>query len=126
MAGRAVKRSSFRTSLLSLAVTICTVLLPALTPVRAGELAVQVQDRSARGVAGVVVIAEPDLPTRERSAVRTRVMDQIHMQFVPNILVIQTGSAVDFPNSDQVRHQVYSFSPAKKFELSQLAFRAEL
>ena len=37
----------------------------------------------------------------ERSAVRTLVMDQIHMQFVPNILVVQTGSAVDFPNSDQ-------------------------
>jgi hypothetical protein len=53
-----------------------------------------------------------------RSAVRTVVMDQIHMQFVPNILVIQTGSAVDFPNSDQIRHQVYSFSAAKKFELS--------
>lgn len=40
------------------------------------------------------------------------------MQFVPNILVIQTGSSVDFPNSDQIQHQVYSFSRAKRFELS--------
>lgn len=120
---RVAKGGSFRAALLALAVTLCTVLLSALIPVRAAEvrgaeLEVRVQDRAARGVAGVVVIAEAVRPTHERSAVRTVVMDQIHMRFVPNILVIQTGSAVDFPNSDQVRHQVYSFSAAKKFELS--------
>jgi len=37
--------------------------------------------------------------------------------FVPHILPIQTGTAVTFPNSDNVRHQVYSFSAAKKFQL---------
>ena len=116
--GRVVKRSSFCTALLTLAVTIGTVLLPAFSAVRAAELEVRVHDRGARAVPGVVVIAAPDMPTHDRSAVRTAVMDQIHMQFVPNILVIQTGSAVDFPNSDRIRHQVYSFSPAKKFELS--------
>ena len=36
---------------------------------------------------------------------------------VPPVLVVMTGTAVDFPNSDQVRHQVYSFSPAKSFEI---------
>lgn len=30
---------------------------------------------------------------------------------------MQTGTRVTFPNSDNVRHQVYSFSPAKHFEL---------
>jgi len=33
------------------------------------------------------------------------------------VLIVQTGTLVEFPNSDNVRHQVYSFSPAKKFEL---------
>ena len=117
-AARAARRSSFRAVLPALAVTLCTVLLPSLTPVRAADVEVRVQDPAARGVPGIVVIAEPARPTHDRSAVRTAVMDQIHMQFVPNILVIQTGSAVDFPNSDQIRHQVYSFSAAKKFELS--------
>jgi hypothetical protein len=30
---------------------------------------------------------------------------------------VQVGTAVSFPNSDNIRHHVYSFSPAKKFEL---------
>lgn len=116
--GRVEKRSSFRSTLLTLAVTLGTVLLPALSAVRAADLEVHVQDQASRAVPGVVVIAEPDVPMHDHSAVRTLVMDQIHMRFVPNILVIQTGSAVDFPNSDHIRHQVYSFSAAKKFELS--------
>ena len=44
--------------------------------------------------------------------------------FVPDVLVVQTGTAVDFPNSDQVRHQVYSFSGAKTFQLALYAGRA--
>ncbi len=45
------------------------------------------------------------------------VMDQRNTAFEPGVLVIQAGTAVSFPNSDTVRHQVYSFSPAKPFEL---------
>jgi hypothetical protein len=45
------------------------------------------------------------------------VLDQKNRMFVPHILPIQTGTAVTFPNSDNVRHQVYSFSPAKRFQL---------
>jgi len=33
------------------------------------------------------------------------------------VLAVQTGTAVRFPNSDNVRHQVYSFSSAKRFQL---------
>ncbi len=45
------------------------------------------------------------------------VMDQRNSAFAPGVLVIQAGTAVEFPNSDTVQHQVYSFSPAKPFEL---------
>lgn len=45
------------------------------------------------------------------------VMDQIAQQFVPNVLAVRTGTAVSFPNRDNIRHHVYSFSPAKRFEL---------
>ncbi len=38
-------------------------------------------------------------------------------RFTPLMSAIQTGSAVEFPNRDSVRHHVYSFSPAKTFEL---------
>jgi len=70
-------------------------------------------DPAGHGSAGIVLLAEPqfDLPVKRVS--RTVIMDQRQKQFVPNILVIQTGTGVDFPNSDQIEHQVYSFSPAK-------------
>ena len=45
------------------------------------------------------------------------VMDQKNRQFLPRVLAIQTGTSVKFPNSDNVRHQVYSFSSPKKFQL---------
>ncbi len=45
------------------------------------------------------------------------VMDQVNRQFVPHVLAIQQGRQVEFPNSDNVRHHVYSFSPAKTFEI---------
>lgn len=49
------------------------------------------------------------------------VMDQVSRRFVPRVLVVPSGSEVTFPNSDDVRHHVYSFSPAKTFELSLFA-----
>ncbi len=44
-------------------------------------------------------------------------MDQVDKQFVPRLLAIHVGDRVNFPNSDNIRHHVYSFSPAHKFEL---------
>lgn len=44
-------------------------------------------------------------------------MDQVNYQFDPRILVVAKGQWVDFPNSDDVRHHVYSFSKAKQFEI---------
>lgn len=44
-------------------------------------------------------------------------MGQRNKKFVPPLIVIQTGTAVNFPNFDTVRHHVYSFSPIKPFEI---------
>ena len=43
------------------------------------------------------------------------------MQFHPFVLVVPVGAKVSFPNLDPTRHHVYSFSPAKKFELKLFA-----
>lgn len=95
-------------------------LLAACPPLPAADLDISVVDGTGRGVAGMVLVAEPQfvLPAAKHAAARTTIMDQRHKQFVPNILVIQTGSGVDFPNSDQIEHQVYSFSAPKSFQLS--------
>jgi plastocyanin len=45
------------------------------------------------------------------------VIEQRGAEFAPYVTVIQTGTAVDFPNKDTVRHHVYSFSQPKRFEI---------
>jgi plastocyanin len=45
-------------------------------------------------------------------------------EFVPHVTVVQTGAAVRFPNQDPIRHHVYSFSKAKKFEIKLYAGEA--
>lgn len=45
------------------------------------------------------------------------IMDQRERQFAPTVLAVQQGTNVSFPNSDDVRHHVYSFSYPNNFEL---------
>jgi len=59
----------------------------------------------AAGVSGAVKLDTP------------REMAQQHITFVPHVLLVPVGAVVSFPNRDRVRHHVYSFSPAKRFEL---------
>ena len=54
---------------------------------------------------------------RERATDATAEVAQRDRQFLPRVLVVQTGTAVSFPNLDTVRHHVYSFSPIKPFEI---------
>ncbi|WP_268797639.1 methylamine utilization protein [Pseudomonas huanghezhanensis] len=44
-------------------------------------------------------------------------MDQRKQEFAPHVLAVHTGTQIKFPNSDNIRHQVYSFSAPKRFEL---------
>ena len=44
-------------------------------------------------------------------------MVQRNLQFHPFVLIVPAGAVVAFPNRDDVRHHVYSFSPAHPFEL---------
>jgi hypothetical protein len=45
------------------------------------------------------------------------VIDQQDKQFIPYVTAVQVGTSVMFPNKDNIRHHVYSLSPAKRFEL---------
>ena len=76
-----------------------------------------VVDDKGRPVADAVVVAVPtDGPVR-LTARRDAVIDQVDKEFTPKVNAILVGTPVIFPNHDNVRHQVYSFSPAKRFEL---------
>jgi plastocyanin len=66
---------------------------------------------------GAVVSAEAESPALPPAAPLKAIMDQINLAFVPDVLVIPVHSTVQFPNSDLISHQVYSFSDARKFQL---------
>ncbi len=55
---------------------------------------------------------QPSIPQN-----KTIVIDQVDKEFIAHVTPIQIGTAINFPNHDQIRHHVYSFSPAKNFDL---------
>ncbi|MFM1895577.1 MAG: hypothetical protein RLZZ385_651, partial [Pseudomonadota bacterium] len=55
--------------------------------------------------------------TAPPAAPREAVVDQRDKEFVPPVTVVPVGSRVAFPNSDDILHHVYSFSPAKTFDI---------
>lgn len=61
----------------------------------------------------------PTAPGAQRPALSPKkaVMDQRSMKFIPRVLPVGIGTTVDFPNNDTAWHNVFSTSPAKKFDL---------
>ena len=98
-------------SLLSL-----VLLLP--PPAVAATMTGRVVGADGQGIAGAVVFIQA-LPAGVQYPPQTQpaVMDQVHKTFVPEVLPVVVGSAVRFPNHDQIHHHVYSFSRTKSFEL---------
>jgi plastocyanin len=84
----------------------------------AGELHALITDQNGQAIEDAVVLAKP---VDDRNAVLARPvrneMDQIDKEYVPHVKVVMVGSKVYFPNKDNIRHHVYSFSPPKVFEL---------
>lgn len=113
-----------RSALLAACVTASTFLAAPRVLAAAAALSVTVSDAAGAPLRDAVVIAEPVQGSPAPRPGLKAVMDQRNLMFVPGALVVQTGTAVDFPNSDQVRHQVYSFSSAKTFQLALYAGKA--
>ena len=82
----------------------------------AGSLDVTVKDGNDALVSDAVVYAKGRAATSAPGKKRA-VIDQRDKQFIPYVTALQVGTSVLFPNNDNIRHHVYSFSPAKKFEL---------
>lgn len=85
--------------------------------VSAATVQVTVQDGAGKPLHGAIVFLEsPEAKKLVRPAPNVEMVQQ-KRQFVPDVMVIPVGTEVRFPNHDTVRHHVYSFSAAKKFEL---------
>ncbi len=88
--------------------------------VNANSLTVQLVNQQQQPLADAVIELKPlsnePLPSQQTQPARTQVAQQ-ELTFIPFVSAISVGSQVDFPNFDRTRHHVYSFSPAKVFEI---------
>lgn len=85
-------------------------------PVFATQLTLTVTNTDGKVIKDAVAALVPEKPV-DYSSTPTVSIDQREKMFVPGVLAIRVKTQVRFPNSDDIRHHVYSFSPAKKFEL---------
>ncbi len=86
--------------------------------VYAGEIRISIKDGQGQMLEDAVVTATPlDSKNIIKPKNNKPVVDQVSKEFLPHVVPVYINSLVSFPNSDNIRHHVYSFSPAKKFEL---------
>ena len=84
----------------------------------AGDLTVELKSAAGQPVGDAVVSFRPASgvagPMRYPGPY---VITQSDVHFDPFIVLVPVGAEVTFPNKDKVRHHVYSFSAAKRFEI---------
>jgi plastocyanin len=90
-------------------------------PVAAASLTVRVVDSSGKPVRDAVVTFYPASGARAPKSSGRYVVSQQNLQFHPFLTIVPVGADVSFPNFDNTKHHVYSFSAAKRFELKLFA-----
>lgn len=98
----------------------------------AGDRPSRAANPAASGVvAGAVTILAGDAPKADRSGIAVylegvpgeapapvvRKMHQQNLMFAPGVMIITTGTTIEFPNEDKVFHNVFSVSSAARFDL---------
>src|SRR5258706_7958099 len=83
----------------------------------AATLQVGVKDAPGKPLQDTVVYAIAGASHDMRPPKSPVAVEQVDREFVPYVTVIQTGTTATFPNRDPILHHVYSFSPAKPFEI---------
>ncbi|MDP2126218.1 MAG: methylamine utilization protein [Pseudohongiella sp.] len=85
---------------------------------QAFDITLVLVDEQENPVAGAVIelsVDQAGTTATSAASAPVAVIDQIERRFVPMVLLIEVGQSVNFPNSDNVRHHVYSFSDIKQF-----------
>ena len=85
--------------------------------VAAADLGITLHAGDGTPLDAAIVALYPHDETSGAVSPTLHTMDQVNKQFVPRLLAVHVGDEVRFPNSDNIRHHVYSFSPARTFEL---------
>lgn len=92
-------------------------LLCSVHEVSAGDIRGTIKILGGKGVEHVVVYIEQVQQETFSAPTKNAIVDQVRMTFVPHVLPVLAGTTVDFPNSDSTRHNVFSPSKIKKFNL---------
>jgi plastocyanin len=92
--------------------------LPALLPLPVLAVVVSAQVTGPDGAMVEDAVLSIEGGDHDFSQPETAVMDQRQRQFAPHVLPVRVNTLVSFPNSDDIRHQVYSFSAPKRFQLA--------
>lgn len=103
----------------SLRSTLGIVLFGSLIPfcASAASLSADIRDQDGDPVEDAVIYIESVNGMPPSFSAAAYDVDQLDKTYVPHVRVITKGSTVSFPNSDDIRHHVYSFSNARTFEL---------
>lgn len=83
----------------------------------AQDVTLNVVDQHGQPLKNVVIELVSEADDKSSQQLPVLIMDQVDKQFSPTLLIAQQGQQVNFPNSDNIRHHVYSFSLAKPFQL---------
>lgn len=98
-------------------------LLAQVPAASAAAIDAMVTDETGKPLAGAVVMVSPEpgtpTPPGAGNQIAAARIDQTNEAFVPDVVVIQTGGSVTFRNLDAIRHHVYSFASARRFEMVQ-------
>jgi plastocyanin len=95
---------------------LATLLAGTIARAAATDLALEIRDGRGQPIVDAVVYAEPVGGSAPALKASTRALiDQVNKEFVPRVSIVQAGTSVFFPNRDNIRHSIYSFSPAKVF-----------
>lgn len=102
---------------------LCAGLMLSATMLQAAPQQFVLVDQQGQPLADAVVeLLDPNNKPQLQQTAKVAQQDLI---FRPFVSAVQIGTAVDFPNLDKTRHHVYSFSPAKVFELKLYADKPE-
>jgi plastocyanin len=88
-----------------------------LRPAYSQNIEVLVRDANGAPAFNAVVYAYPADGNVPGWSPKTVIVDQIDKEFTPSVTIVPVGTPIFFPNDDDIRHHVYSFSQAKMFEL---------
>jgi plastocyanin len=110
-----MKNNACSLSFLRIIIHLFTYIFIALLCSPAMAKSLQVKDQFGNPIENVVVSYSSTGITKSH-IVDVAIMDQVDKQFSPQVLVVQKNQTVSFPNSDDIRHHLYSFSKPKSFE----------